>query len=179
MVPTIRFNTLIMKHLTDIYEGMFDDDFEPISKTTATVYELCQSLSCVRGAGNNFTLGVKDMKGFENTLNKLGTKIQNPQEYDVNNLKKDEILLFNFSHTLNRKQGGAFLAIFLNDKGSLCNMGSAMYKWNQPKPTLASSMTDYIHKAYPIYVAKGKDEIIKAIQHYWTEIVPPKYKKIK
>lgn len=156
---------------------MFDDDFEPISKTTATVYELCQSLSCVRGAGNNFTLGVKDMKGFENTLNKLGTKIQNPQEYDVNNLKKDEILLFNYSLSRNRKENGPFLVVFLNDKGYPCHMGMNPDKWTRPKPSLWSLISNYVHKASPLYVANGKDEIIKAIQQYWTEMVPPKYKK--
>lgn len=165
-----------MKHLSDIYEGMFDDDFEPISDTTARVYELCQSLSCIRSSGNNFVLGVKDMKGFEDALKKLGTKIKNPSEYDPKDLKKDEILLFNFSETRNKKQNGAFIAVFLNDNGWLCNMGLFMYKWSQPKPTLASSMASYIHNAYPLYIAKGKDEIIKAIQHYWTEIEPPKHK---
>lgn len=156
-----------MKHLTDIYEGLLDNDFDAYNIPTL-VYELCQNLTSYKGSGKGYQLRVKNMRGFEGALKKLGTEIQNPAKYDFKDLKKDEILLFNLSPGTDKTEAGHFLAVFLNDKGRICNMGFSRHRWDEPNPTFYSEMRSVIWDVYPMYICKHKDEIIQAIQQYWA-----------
>lgn len=147
-----------MKHLTDIYEGIFDDDFDAMPEQDALLYELLRNSTRVQ-VPHSFGI-LCNIKTASDILKKVGKKV-NVAKFNIESIKEDEILII-LSHP---KHGYASLAGIVKTQIGYGHIGLTPRYWSSVKlEEFISTLTSMMVNSKGAYLCKDKNNVIRIMQ---------------